>query len=601
MGIDYHHLIDNFPYSTLLVSLDRMVVTCNKAFEQLFGYKKDEIIEQKTSFLYPKYVNFIDIQNELDLVSEGAQEKVVELRTKEKKHIWCEAKIIHVRDDQQKVIGFLVTLREISREVTSKRNYFNWFAKHPAVMVVFDPDTMQIVRANSAAEKFYGYSFNEIKGMKLEKVVIAPLPRFQKKIKEALLHESVKYESKHRKADGSEVDVEVMINRIHQDGKWLLHIVIYDITRKKCAEDRVKLLSAAVDQSSVSVVITDTDGVIEYVNAACARISQYKTGELLGRKISVLRSGYHDKRFYEDLWTTLERGKSWSGEFRNRKKSGEYYWEEAVISPIKNNDGVITHYLAVKEDVTKYVKLVAELRRAKDKAEESDRLKSAFLASMSHEIRTPLNGIIGFSDLLKESSADSVVTDEFVELIHQSSERLLRTIDDIIETAKIETAEIQIERTKVDLVCMIDLMIRMFTVKLEKSDLVIVSQLKLLKENRWIWTDEAKIESVISNLINNAIKFTPSGEIAVSCIPREGFVEFCIADTGIGIPKDKIDNIFNRFEQIDFGNTRQYEGVGVGLTIAKAFVERLGGQIWVESELGKGSKFYFTIPNVAEN
>ena len=215
-------------------------------------------------------------KRELDQVEEGIQEKIVELRTKSRKHIWCEAKLVYTCNEQDEVVGYTVMLREVSSEVVSKKNYFNWFAHHPSVMLICDPDKMKIIRANKAAERFYGYTLRDAYHVNLEDVILTPVSRFHKKIKEAILDESVKYESKHRKADGTEVDVEVMINRIYEGGRWLVHIVIYDITKKKKAENKVKLLSAAVDQSPVSVIITDTEGMMEYVNAACARISGYK-------------------------------------------------------------------------------------------------------------------------------------------------------------------------------------------------------------------------------------------------------------------------------------------------------------------------------------
>ncbi len=236
---------------------------------------------------------------------------------------------------------------------------------------------------------------------------------------------------------------------------------------------------------------------------------------------------------------------------------------------------------------------------AKEKAEESARLKSAFLANMSHEIRTPMNGILGFLDLLKESNLTEENKLAYISIVTKSGNRLLDTINDIIEISKIETGEMQVNISSVNIPELLAYHHGFFRQQTEQKGLIFNLSNKLPKELVSCMTDRIKLESIITNLLKNAIKFTVKGTIDLGCYLDGNNIVFSVKDTGIGIPADRVDVIFDRFVQADLSNSRPHEGSGLGLSIVKAYLKMLNGKIWVESEPGKGSLFCFSIPSCA--
>ncbi len=241
----------------------------------------------------------------------------------------------------------------------------------------------------------------------------------------------------------------------------------------------------------------------------------------------------------------------------------------------------------------------AELIIARDKAEESDRLKSAFLANMSHEIRTPMNGILGFSELLKEADLSGEQQQEYIRIIEKSGARMLNIINEIVDISRIESGAVQINMKERGINESCDYLYDFFLPEAENKKI----DLQFIRSNArdvMMRTDHEKVCSILTNLIKNAIKYTEKGsiEFGYNVVETDGHLslQFFVRDTGIGIPADRQEAIFERFIQADISDSKAYQGAGLGLTIAKAYVELLGGSIWVESEIGKGSRFFFTLP-----
>jgi len=241
-----------------------------------------------------------------------------------------------------------------------------------------------------------------------------------------------------------------------------------------------------------------------------------------------------------------------------------------------------------------------ELLVAKEKAEESNRLKSAFLANMSHEIRTPMNGIIGFADLLKEPQLTGEEQQEYISIIEKSGKRMLNIINDIIDISKIESGEMKVLISETNINEQIEDVHNFFQPEVEKKGISLNIKSFLNANEANIKSDAEKIYAILTNLTKNAIKFTDKGTIEFGYVKKGSLLEFFVKDTGIGIPKNRQKEIFKRFVQADIADKRAYQGAGLGLSITKAFVEMLGGEIWLESEENKGSIFYFTIPYNAE-
>jgi len=274
-------------------------------------------------------------------------------------------------------------------------------------------------------------------------------------------------------------------------------------------------------------------------------------------------------------------------------KSGEEIQIE-MSSSLTTWKGVQAQIVSFR-DVYERKKYELELVEAKRKAEESDRLKSAFLANMSHEIRTPMNGILGFTSLLMEPDLTGEQQQNYIEIIRESGDRMLNTVNDIIEISKIETGQISISFKKVNINEQLEYLCNFFKPEIEEKGLELKIIEKLPADQSTIMTDVLKINSILTNLIKNAIKYSKTGSIHLSCKQHDNHLLFTIKDNGIGIPQNRIDAIFDRFVQADITDKRAYEGSGLGLAITKSYVEMLGGEIWVESVQGNGSTFYFTI------
>ncbi len=365
---------------------------------------------------------------------------------------------------------------------------------------------------------------------------------------------------------------------------------------KKNAEENALKLTKAVTESPASVVITDVNGNIEYVNPKFTSITGYSYEEVIGLNPRILKSGTTPESQYENLWKTIRSGKEWRGEFKNKKKNGEFFWEDISISPIFDDDYKISHYVAVKEDITDRKKIITQLIEARDKAEESDRLKTSFLQNISHEIRTPMNGIMGFLGLLRDPDTTGEEKNLYFDIIEKSSQRMLSTINDIIDISKIEAGVVTLKKSSFFVDQIASDVVNFFRPEVEKKKMRISLKIDNSVYNLEIKSDYEKIYATLTNLIKNSIKYSIKGEINVSVRKETDCVVFSVQDTGIGIPKEKLDIIFERFIQAESESVRTYEGAGLGLSIVKAYVELLGGRIFVESELGRGSRFTFTIP-----
>jgi len=373
-------------------------------------------------------------------------------------------------------------------------------------------------------------------------------------------------------------------------------ITAIDITERKQAEEQIHKLSQAIEQSPVSIIITNTEGKIDYANPIVHEITGYKQTEIIGKNPRIFISEKNAQNDFKDILDAISKGKIWRGEIQIKKKNGELYWGLVSISPIINDKGKITHYLTVKEDITELKKIEHDLILEKEHAEESDRLKSAFLANMSHEIRTPMNGILGFTELLEKPDLTGEQQQKFIQIIQKSGTRMLNIINDIVDISKIESGQIILLISETDVNELIDSIYSFFKPEVEQKGMQLNFNYSLTGKNSIIKTDQEKLYAILTNLIKNAIKFTEKGSIEIGYKSKLSELEFYVKDTGVGISQDQIDVIFKRFRQVNEKPSRNYEGAGLGLSISKAYVEMLGGKIWVKSELGIGSTFCFTIP-----
>jgi len=532
---------------------------------------------------------------------------------------------------------------------------------------------------------------------------------------------------------------------------------IWRIVKRKEAETEMMKLSRAVEQSPVSIVVTDHDGIIEYINPKFTQITGYSSAEVIGKNPRILKSGYSSDKFYAELWDTITSGRDWKGEFQNRKKSGELFWESALISPMKNENNNVTNFIAVKEDITEKKKfevirrieyniagailtsksaaellgtiklelekvinfrnlfvalydnntdlfksvywsdvkdryeqwkaegtlsgivvkeskplfmnkaeiqalmrergmrptgseaeywmgiplkirgaargiIVAqsyektdniadyakdafqtvanlislylekkqyeeELVAAKEAAEEMNRVKSIFFANMSHELRTPFVAILGYSELLHDTLADKDDL-EMVDGIISASKRMQTTLSKILDLSKLESRNFTMKLKLINVNGLLADLKKEFTGGVLQKGIKL--SFKINFTDLRIETDEWLLVDILHNLLSNAIVYTEKGyvELAADTGKRgeRNYLIISVSDTGIGIPEDKQDLIWDAFRQVSEGATRQFQGTGLGLSIVKKSVELLGGKISLKSKLGEGSVFTIEIP-----
>ena len=426
-----------------------------------------------------------------------------------------------------------------------------------------------------------------------------------------------RFEWNHTKKNGEVFPVEVLLTAISSEpGNEIIHTVWRDITERNKAKDE---LINAVNQAernekkfrdlyekSADAIFIVKNGKFTDCNLATLDMFLYESREELLKlhpwdiSPKLQPNGEQSsKKAIQNIDIAIKIG-TYRFEWEHMRKNGEVFPCEILLTAIPNEkDKPIVH--AVCRDITERSMNQQELIKAKEKAEESDRLKSAFLANMSHEIRTPMNGILGFASLLKLPNLNREQLKKYVNIIEKSGIRMLNIINDLMDISKIEAGQMEVNMTNFDLNEQIEYLYSFFLPEAEKEDLKIYYEYSLEGEEAIIYSDNEKLYAVLANLLKNSIKYSEEGTINFGYEKKENELIFHVRDTGMGIPKDRQDAVFDRFVQADIEDSKAMEGAGLGLAISKAYVELLNGQIWLESFEGKGTTFYFSIPYICES
>ncbi len=428
----------------------------------------------------------------------------------------------------------------------------------------------------------------------------------------------------HYSREGREIVVEVHGYPIFDDKGNLVQMIEYslDISKRKQAEKRLAEINSnleqlvvnrtrslereiaerekfqlVVEQNPSSIIITDVKANIEYVNRQTEKTSGYEREKLLGQNPSLLASERTPRQTYDDLWETLEKGKVWHGEFINKTNKGELYTENVLVAPLHNDQGVITHYVSIKENIT-------ELKQAKEEAEAANRAKTEFLSRMSHELRTPLNAINGFSELLLQKNAAHPLHEQQIGQvlkIHAAGRHLLELINEILELSRIESGRLRLSSEPVSVSDSIRDCVALILPLAEKFDVHIQVDEETMAGMPMIRADLTKFKQVLLNLLSNAVKYNhPGGSVTVSCLAQNHRVCIEVTDTGQGISPENMDQLFVAFARLGQENS-EIEGTGIGLTITKQLIERMDGSLEVDSTPGKGSSFRVLLPAVEKS
>ncbi|MDP3540303.1 MAG: PAS domain S-box protein [Azonexus sp.] len=385
-------------------------------------------------------------------------------------------------------------------------------------------------------------------------------------------------------------------------------IALQDISARKAAEAEIRLRGAALEATANAIMITSADGLIEWANPAFFAMTGHNEAETLGRNPrDLLKSGRQDRATYEDLWKTINAGNVWQGQLINRRKDSSEYHEFQTITPVPDVNGQITHFIAVKQDVTQRVMaelelsahrehledLVTErtvdLQAARQNAERLSKVKSEFLSNMSHEIRTPLNAVLGLAQAGMRSNAGRKCGETFSRIM-ESGELLLSIINDVLDFSKIEAGKLNLESRPISLDRLIGRAVDLTAERARTKGIRFC-----VKKDRDLPTacmgDEVRILQILINLLSNAIKFTEQGSVTLNISRLGEQLVFRITDTGIGMSEEQVSHLFSAFEQADSSTTRRFGGTGLGLVISQRLLDLMNGSIRIDSEPGRGSIF----------
>lgn len=621
------------------------VPIASSGIKNIFGCSPEDVADDFTPIgkvIHPDDAERVieEIENSAKNLSLFTCEFRVQIPGKEVQHILSRLTPEKLPDGSVTWYGFNTDITQqklIEKELGKNKDLFKTiFNDSPLGIALIDSITGKIHLANPMFAKISGQRIADLVHIDWMKITHPDDIQLDLDNMNLLIEGKIngfQMEKRYIKPDGTIVWINMTISHlIKAENNPIRHLaMIEDITERKIKDDNLRKLSQAVEQSPAIIVITDILGAIQYVNPKFVETTGYHLAEILGQNLRILKSGYTSFSEYTNLWQTIIAGEEWHGEFHNKRKNGELYWEKASISPIKDPMGEITHFLAIKEDITyrkaseqllqknkleieaqnedyrelneELVRTNDKLKEAKEQAEESDRLKSAFLANMSHEIRTPMNGILGFADLLKSPDLTGTEQQEFIHIIEKSGARMLNIINDIVDISKIEAGLMKIEKTNSNVNDQIEYIYTFFKPEVEAKGMKLLFNNTLPASEAIIKTDREKLYAILTNLVKNAIKYSRKGtiELGYNRVKKDEHADllFYVKDTGNGIPKDRQDVIFERFIQADVTDKKAMQGAGLGLAITKSYVEMLGGKIWLESEEGVGSTFFFSLPYLA--
>ena len=483
-------------------------------------------------------------------------------------------------------------------------------------ILIFDDKTLRFIDVNKVAQSNLGYSMEELRCMTPMDIKPQFTPGTFEKLTESLRtgeQPELIFTTVHRRKDQTMYPVEIHLQYMDENPSVFV-AVVRDIDDRLRMESELRKLAQAVEQSSESIVITNLNAEIEYVNEAFLEATGFTREDIIGKNPRILQTGKTPPETFRSLWAALTSGNAWQGEFVNQNKYGQEYIEHAIITPIRSPDGTITHYVAVKDDITEKKQLTQELEahrhnleelvgertaqlgEAMEKAESANKAKSIFLANMSHEIRTPMNAIIGLTHLLLRDGPRHDQSGRLTK-IKTNAGHLLEIINDILDLSKIEAGKLILEHSSFNLRELLEHIRSMFSEEIRAKGLTI--EVDVGDTPEWLTGDATRLRQAVLNYVGNAIKFTEMGKLYLRArILEESdgqlLLRFEVQDTGIGVAADKLADLFDAFEQADASNTRVHGGTGLGLTITRRLVLMMGGEVGAESELGRGSTFWFT-------
>lgn len=601
------------------------ILEISRGAEVLTGYRRDEIIGQPIALLHEAgdLEHMALIESALSQGQEAGFKMDLKIRHKSGEFIPVNLAIEPIFDANKDLIAVLGIANDLRQSESAKQEILKSEEKF---RTLFEGSTDALLILDGERFTDYNPAALEMLGATKDQIAAAPpwelSPPFQPDgmdsgekavlmIEKAWENGSHRFEWTHRRMNGENFPVEVILTPVSFGDKKVLYTVWRDITKRKAAEKKLREAEErfrVITENSLDMIwIRDLELNITYLSPAVERVKGYSVEA--GMKLRLeeyIKPEYVarvyalvEEEFKKEMDPTVDPNRTITFQVEEKCSDGRWIWTESIISFIRDDHGLPIGVLGITRDVSERVKLMEDLKLAKEKAEESDRLKSAFVANMSHEIRTPMNSILGFSELLIENSVTEEERHKYASIIQSSSSQLLSIISDIIDISKIEALQMELYPTEVNLETLFGELFEQYTRIIQKrnfNDLVFSRECDGESCRIPLFVDPNRFRQILINLLDNALKFTPEGEISFGCRKgAPGFLEFYVRDTGIGISGENIDRVFDRFYQ-DKGPGNVIGGTGLGLSICKSLVEMMGGTIQVQSRKHQGSEFWFSLP-----
>jgi len=578
-----------------VLDLQGNILQINDTVKERLAYSEEELLNKSVVDVHSKE----QIDEARKIVIEVLQGKkdtyLLPLITKAGKYIPAETKVSKGIWNGEDVL-FCVS-KDISELKYSEEKFAKSFQLNPALMAINIIDKLEFVDVNKAFLNILGYEKVEVIGKTAEELKIFNNISDKEKVIDILKEKtSVKdLEITLRTKKGKLLIGLISVEKIHlHDGEYVLTL-IKNITERKKTIEQIKKLSTAVEQSANTILITDIDGNIEYTNPKFTELTGFTAEEALGKNPRILNAGVQSKEYYTEMWQTISSGKIWKGEFCNKTKSEELFWEQVTITPIINESDEIISYLAIKEDITARKKAEEKLKQNEKRLKELNATKDKFFSIIGHDLINPIGILMNYSEFLLTYFDDynDEKKKEYINIINESSKHILDLLRNILEWARTQTNRVEFLPKILNVSEVVDENIILLENNANAKNISIVSE---INTNHKVYADKNMISTVIRNLVSNAIKFTDNGNVTIFSELKEDYLIISITDTGIGMEKEAINKLFKIEDVISTKGTSGEKGTGLGLILCKEFAEKNGGKIWVESEVGKGSKFSFTLP-----
>jgi hypothetical protein len=595
------NLTDQLPIGIFRTSLKGAILYANPTLAKMFEYSHEEIYKISA---YDLFLKKEDRDSEIRLLIETSVKEITKeqsLKTKSGKTITVKGTINVIRDINGSIDYFDGILEDITEQKKAKEALQESQDRYKVLtnltvegIIVHENGIIKDI--NPSALKITGYTAEFIIGKNILDYIhpnYTKLAKSKLRTRQSGIHEIIII-----CADNTNLTVEIEANNVFINNKEYRVVAFRDITKRKTVEKEILTLSTAIKQSPVSVIITDIKGNIEYVNPKFNEVTGYSNQEVIGKNPRILKTEHTSSKDYQELWNVISSGNTWTGEFLNKRKDGEHYWELASISPIIDDNGNTIKYLAIKEDITERKKTEDALIKSEKELTEANATKNMFFSIMAHDLKSPIGNFLQLLNLLKDSFNDISYQEklDYINLLIGLSSKTNNLLQDLLLWAQIQMNIVDFKTSNIGLKPIINESLSIVEERANEKNITIEIETKL-NDDLLIHANKDSIKTIFRNLLTNAIKFSDrKSTIKIAIInSANNCIEIAIKDKGVGIPAGNIDKLFKIETSFSTYGTDKEKGTGMGLILCSELIKKNGGTIRVESEEGTGSTFYFKL------